>query len=657
MKRVFAKEWLQGQMIALFGLLLGGLITALWGILTVAYVRDWTDQEAVNGFCGVMYYVTPLVLATFVGSGLFAAEVERGTMPLLLALPFSRKQVWIGKTLAGLALMLCAVVLVLVPAVIAVRPALEEVEFWKLLPEIVLATTLLYIAALFWSTVLPTIMSALLSAVALVVGLVAVAISVLAFGGRLFGPPLLDIELWALAAAPGLLAGSYVGFARGETFRGKRRWVLPLMIAGVLYLVVGSVYVGLARWGTRYERTLVDRVDWPQVTGDGKMVSMTTYGSPVNLTREVEIKLTNRNGGDRRVYSVCLALETGKELLIRREAGVPQVAPDGKHAFLFTEPRALTWRGQLWDSYNEGPIMEIWDLARLRLTYRGVPRTNNHDGSPMQVSSAEWSSDSRGIILYGGTGPNYEGSILLMRPDGSVDFETEVLKEFHERAGWVYAPSGDAIYALDDNGVITKYEPRKKATTIWSISKLGIDNEEWRVRGEGITVSPDGQLVAVSFVAALRSSNERRIFFVVMKSDGSQQQVIPDISPQRFAWSRDGKTLFMIVYTKYENRRGDMEVAAWRDGKLSYSEILPTRGGSPDMLPFSDGRMGLFLWDRAWIVDAQARVTPVAGALKEALVGSRVAGMDKQGRIIVRRSEGYLAAIAVDTGKVTRIYP
>lgn len=658
MKRVFAKEWLQGQMIAMFGLLLGGLITALWGILTVAYVRDWTDQEAVNGFCGVMYYLVPLVLAAFVGSGLFAAEVDRGTMTLLLALPFSRTQVWIGKTLAGLALMLCAVVLVLVPAVIAVRPALAEVEFWKLLPETVLATTLLYIAALFWSTVLTTITSALLSAAALVLGLVAIAFLIVAFGGRLFGPPLLDIELWALAAAPGLLAGSYFGFVRGETFRGKRRWVLPLVTAGALYLIIGSAYLVLARWGTRYERSLVKNVEWAQVTGDGEMVSMLTYASPVELTREVEKKLARGDGGYRRVYSVCVDLKTGKELLARREASIPQVSPDGKYAFLFTEPRALTWRGHsTWD-YNTGSILEIWELAGPRMIYRGVPRRPGKDQSALQVNHAEWSPDSRWIVLSASAGYDEGDIVLLMRPDGTVQFEIDVFERYGERASWVYAPNGDVLYVVSHAGALMRIAPgSKRAKTIWNIGELGLKPDKWLMRIKDITISPQGDLIALACFAILPPANERKEFFVVMKSDGSQTQVIPDISPQEFAWSRDGKTLFIVVYTKYENRRGEMEVAAWREGKFNYFGLLPTRGGWPEMLPFADGRMGLFLGDNAWIVDDKAKITPVTKALKAALAGSRVAGLDAQGRIIVRRPEGYLAAIAVDTGQVARIYP
>jgi hypothetical protein len=677
-RRVFAKEWLQGQMIAMFGLLMGGLVTALWGILTVAYVRNWTDQETVNGFCGVMYYLVPLVLAAFVGSGLFAAEVERGTMPLLLALPFSRRQVWVGKALAGLALMLCAVVLVLVPAVIAVRPALEEVEFWKLLPEIALATVLLYSAALFWSTVLPTIMGALLGAVALVAALVVTAIAMMVFGGRLFGPPVLDIELWALAAAPGLLAGSYVGFARGETFRGRRRWVLPLAVAAALYLVVGIAYVGLARWGTRYERALVHRVDAPHVTGGGKVVGMITHGSPVQLKREIETKLTGGEGGDRRVYSICLDLDTRKELLVRRDTGVPKVSPDGKHAVLLTQPRPLTWRGEAWD-YGAGPIIEIWDLARQRLTYRGVPRLPRDAGYAVLIRSTEWSPDSRWVVLTTQRGPDGECRVLLLRPDGRVELKTEESVGYRGGVGrveYAYAPSGAAFYVLDTRGVLTRYEPDGKRTaTIWSISKLRLDPEEWTVRAGEVAVSPDGERIAVDL--SLNPTRRRiitagpssaRMVVAVMNPDGASSRLVLNEEGDRHRrwvedvkWSGDGKALFMLIRIGDNRRDQDArEVAVWRAGEPNAplaATTLPAREGELQTATLPDGRLAVISQKRAWIVNAQGQKTRLTGQVEQALVGSSIAGLDKQGRLIVRRPEGYLAAVNLDTGQVARIYP
>ena len=698
MRRVFAKEWKQGQMIALFGLLMGGLVVALWGIFTVAYVKNWIDQENVNGFCGAMFYLVPLILAIFVGAGLFAAEVERGTMPLLLALPFSRRQVWVGKTLAGLALMLSAVAMAIVPGAIATRPALEEVSFWQFAPELALASALLYLGALFWSTVLASIVSAFLSAIATGIGLVLVGVALMVFGGRLFGPPLLDIEVWALAAIPALIAGSYLGFVRGEAFLGRRRWVMPLTVALLTYLVTIAVFAGLARSLTRYDRAQVYKVGAATVTGKGAVVSALTYASPVHLTREAEVKLANRpTAGDRRVYSVALDLDTGKELLVRRETGVAKVSPDGKHAVLLTEPRPLTWRGEN-RGPSDGPIVEIWDLSQKRMTYRGVPMRPMASGSA-RTERAEWSPDSKWIGLVTPEWESGRARILIVGLDGSLRREVTVtaLGGWREYGGWGtawdYAPTGTVVYALGNDGAVTRHELASgKAEEVWTIRAVGLEPGDWSLRNGSLAVSPDGKRVAVALTAYGRPDRRPQRVLESGRREVPARSLIAVFEPDRAAtrvvrswdeiareqglltWTADGTTLYCVATVGDDWQKTRDQVAVWRVGQAKAELVtLPLRGtGMAEAAVLPGGRLIVQRGAQYWVIGSEAHARRVVGRMEQALTGASIAGVDRHGRLLVTKREGeerwvhgvpgvrpasYLAAVDVDTGKLTKVYP
>jgi len=689
-RRVFAKEWKQGQMIALFGLLMGGLVVALWGIFTVAYVKNWIDQENVNGFCGAMFYLVPLILAIFVGAGLFAAEVERGTMPLLLTLPFSRRQVWVGKTLAGLALMLSAVAMAIVPGAIATRPALEEVSFWQFAPELALASALLYFGALFWSTVLASIVSAFLSAIATGIGLVLVGVALMVFGGRLLGPPLLDIEVWALAAIPGLIAGSYLGFVRGEAFLGRRRWRMPLIVALAIYLVTMVVLGGFARSLTGYDRSQVNKVGSATVTGSGGVVSALTYASPVRLTREAEVKLSRgATAGNRRVYSVALDLGTGKELLIRREAGVAAVSPDGKHAVLLTEPRPLTWRGENWGP-SDGPIVEIWDLSRNRMTYRGVPMRPTASGNT-RIEGIEWSPDSKWIGSVTPEGESNKLRVLLLGLDGRVQREITALGWYGSQGDpWSFAPGGDAVYALGGEGGVTRYElANGESHEVWSAKAAGLDAKDWFVRDASLSVSPSGGRIAVALTAYERRGHPAQIGYAggrttsrsliaVFEPDTAEARVVltsGELTRSRtLVWSGDSTTLYCVSTVGDQWGSARDRVAVWRVGQERAKLVmLPVRGmGIPEAIALADGRLIEKQWKQHWLIGKDGSATRVSGATEEALANTQIAGVDRHGRLIVEKWQGeerwvhgvpgvrpasYLAAVDVDTGKLTKVYP
>ena len=142
-----------------------------------------------------------------------------------------------------------------------------------------------------------------------------------------------------------LLAGSYVGFTRGELFRGRRRWLLPTATALLVMLIISVPILAAARWTTRYDRSKVERITQPRITGGGHVATVYAEASQVHQLRSFERRWFGDYPEYRRTYSVTLDLDTGKELLVLRETDPPVVSPDGTLAAVLPDLRPLTWRG------------------------------------------------------------------------------------------------------------------------------------------------------------------------------------------------------------------------------------------------------------------------------------------------------------------------
>ena len=669
MRSVFAKEWLQGHMIALFGLLLGGLVVALWGILTVAWVKTGTDQGAVNLFCGILYLIVPLILATFIGSGLIAAEAERGTLPLLLGLPFTRRQIWLGKVLAGLALLLSAVVLVIIPGAIAACPALEEVMFWQLLPDLAVATLLLFCGALLFSSLSLSITNAFLGALGLSAALVIALIAFTFFAGARLTPygPLIDIELWALASCPALLAGSYVGFARGELLRGRRRWLLPIATSLLVMLIISVPVLAAARWTTRYDRTKVENILQPLINGGGHVVTLRTQASPVRPLRAFEKRWIGGDTEYRRAYSVTLDLDTGRELLTLRETDTPVVSPDGRLAAVLPDLRPLTWRGGD-DLDVPKRSVEVWDLKSKRLTYRGLPKAFL-PGRPPNIQRADWSPDGRWLALLSRDRYDWQhGSslwrLLIMEPDGSQPQTIELHGGRYGRYDeptYTWAPDGTAVYSFSADGDVVR-----------SILLDGDMQPIWNWRDElppnsyldlGRTaVSPDGKWLAVVLISSPQPPNtdpSDTFFVFVLSTDGRQSDMIwSDVSDSTssfalggIVWTDDSSGLRAVRVTLEEgSRQNRVETITWRRGEAATKELKPR----PQAGPRPQSSLDL------QALDPTGALTPVTtAALKEALSDASYIGHDHRGRIILRNWDFPPALSAFDpaTGEHTHIYP
>jgi len=688
-KQVFIKEWRQGYLIALFGFLMGGLITALWGLLTVAWVKDWRDQEVVNGFCGVIYVLLLPVLASYVGAGLVASETERGTLSLLLGLPFSRRQVWLGKFLAGLALTISAVALAVLPGAIATRPALEEVHFWEILPDLAFGSLLIFIISFFWSTRCTTIISAFLNTALLTIGIALFVLVWMGFLGTLIGyGPLLDGEIWALAVCIGLVVGSYFGFSRGDVLLSQRRRLLPLTLAVATFLCLSLPVIALVRWDTRYERAKVVEIKRPELTGGGSAISVYTRGSPVRFLREVEAKWFADAFPDYRAnYVVCLDLTNGKELLTRRETRPPILSPDGRFAAVLRGPQPLTWLGDF-DSFP-ATVLEVWDVANQRLLHRGTPPEGFAAGQG-QIGWMGWSPDGQWIALAGDLrhrryGPGIFHRMLLMRPDGSRVRVVHLEEPGHLPQAWDWAPDGKSIYVLTADGVlICRSLPDNTADTIWEGPAADIPYA-YRIEVGDAAASPDGRWIAVamkvyyvpdsSYLAtapALDASGEYPkplLLVYLVSADGSTSQLLLEepeeraISHSELVWSPGGDAFYYIVGT-HPKQRGEAErvcVVAWTEASGRASLVTLSPGTPLDrtaVLP--DGYLLVSLWKQGCIVTPEGRVETMPSKVADAFEDWRLVGVDARGRAIVtkwREKDNEIAAIDLSSGEVTAIYP
>ena len=683
MRSVFAKEWLQGHMIAMFGLLLGGLIVGFWGLLTAVWVKNGDDQGAANLFCGILYLIVPLILATFVGSGLIAAEAERGTLPLLLGLPFTRRQVWLGKVLAGLALILSAVILVIIPGAIAARPALEEVTFWQFLPDLAVAVLLLFCGALFFSSLSLSLSNAFIGALALSVSLVIALIAFTFLAGARLTPygPLIDIDLWALASCPALLAGSYVGFARGELLRGRRRWLLPIATALLVFALTSIPIIAATRWTTRYDRTEVEQITGTRVTGGGRVATLYTQASSFRPLRAFESSWFGGRTEYRRAYSVILDLDTGKELLVLRETDVPVVSPDGTLAAVLPDIRPLTWRGRD-DLDLPKRSVEVWDLKNQRLTYRGLPKAFLHDRPP-DIQYATWSPDGRWLTLLSldSHGWQPQGSrwrLLAMRPDGSQPHTIELYggrPGGYQQPSYTWAPDGSAVYSFSVKGdVVRSTLPDGETKTIWSW-RDPLPPNSYLDLGR-IAVSPDGKWLAVVLLSSPQPPNtdpSDTFSVFVLTADGKQSDMIwsdvsdptSSLNPGSIVWTEDSSGLRVGRVTLEDgSRQNQGETITWRRGEdatltsRTPPETPPpssTSSSSSDLAAESDRYLRYLRW-----IDPTGALTPVTtAALREALSFASVIGPDHRGRIILRSWDFPPAISAFDptTGELTHIYP
>jgi hypothetical protein len=709
MRALFFKECRQGWLLPVFGLALAGVIPVLYLLLLVSRIGEPRDLDA---YCGYAYLLLPFLIALFAGSGLVAGEVERGTLPALLALPLSRRRVFLAKVLAGFFLAVVSAALPTLSGLVLLPSSFAEVEYGLYLPDLGIWFLVTFWLAVFWSVLCRRVISALL---ATLVGMVACFTAALAvtdvFGGSLLGyDPLLDAGLWALCLVPGLCAASYWGFSRGGLLQSGAKWRLALPVLALTVAVVGLFVVGLTRSAFRYDRARVSRIGWAKLSADGSVLCLATEGNPVPLQRRSAEGWSKRTDNlFRGRYLVFADAGSGRELVVLRGFGDVAISGNGGKAALVPEAPlpALTWRER---APEDRRLIETWDLARRRRLYRGLPR-EAWDKCVPPFWGVEWSPDGSWVsVLTERRHPRMASAItalgqplggdvlLVMKPDGRearcVDIWRPSGAFQGRRHAWGQGRSRGAIFTLERDGRVLRHDlSSRRVETIWNGPETSDVPGEYVWEGGDISVSPEGRLISVILIGAPAPQLPGGFssppagsamagwshFVFILATDGSRHLLIHQgkettewISQSRhLGWSPDGRSLYLEIHwpqeslpRRHRGRVAQVRVFRWREGEARAAPYEFPPGSQP---PGPGDRLLKSPYGDTWLVDEKGELRPfpfervislAAGVIR--YPGYNLLGLELDGRAILQETApftGRIIAVDLARGKVEKVYP
>jgi len=684
MKALFLKEFRQGRPLLVFAAALAVLIAigrALIARSDPYYLRN--PEELYLG-AGWLLLAAPPLLAALAGAGLFAAEADRGTLPVLLALPLSRRRIWLGKALAGAALAVVASAVLLGLARVLIPLAFAVLPYGAFVPDMVLWTTLAFAAALCASAVVGSTTGSLGFGM-IVAGAVAAGAACLWI---YLGAPLLwnsenlDIALWGAIAAPALLLGSLAAVTRGELLQSGRKWRL----AGGAFVValIASVLLacGLARAGTRYRRSAVTEARVETLNFEPKSFAalpVVALGDPIRTVRVGRKGWRQRESGHdvqnqepaaryRRNYGVVLDPASGRELVAVRvpaseyEGFTMDCSRDGRYAAVLRWPAGLTWGARP----NRPQVLEVFDLKARRRLYCGTPEAlvkKRTSGSLMG-----WVPSGRYVavtVWYGAGHP----TVHLYRPTGREVGRIETVVD--SRFQW--APSEDVCYGLSRDGKLHRVAVDDMSdVTVWSPPGRRMADFPW-LGG----VSPDGKWVTLTVrrPEKRREGNQNRVDDArtetwIVSTDGKESALVWSRAPGErgfhATWSAEGNTLYLLdaagnllqwrpglsapkatgVKVALNGRRVPQLLAPPGTEQLVVRAVRPKAETWPDSQTVVDGE---FL-----LVDPGGKVTesPASSLAKDYWPR----GFDTRGRLILQ-GNGEILSADLDTGDVRRVYP
>ncbi len=270
MRSLILKEFRQGRPLLVFSAAIALLLAAGYTVANRYFadeiaLTDWQytggPSPIMTGFAVAML-VAPLVVAVLAGIGLFAGETEHNTTPVLLALPLSRRRIWLGKMLGGLGLVAIGAVIILGLSRLLLPQVYRILPVSPYLPDMCLALVYLFAVSAFMSSVASYTIAALVATLifggALTLGLGIVWSNL---GGLLLGyNPILEQALWGLVVAPAVLFASAVAISRGELLQSLRKHAfgVPALVLGLLITL--ALVGGVGRAATRYSRAGVREI-------------------------------------------------------------------------------------------------------------------------------------------------------------------------------------------------------------------------------------------------------------------------------------------------------------------------------------------------------------------------------------------------------------
>jgi ABC-type transport system involved in multi-copper enzyme maturation permease subunit len=689
MRTLFLRELHQGRALLAFSALLGVLVPL--GHLALAHTATYrfyapAEQHDLAGIFGRLMLLLPLVVAIFAGAGLFAAEADRGTLPALFALPFSRRRIWAAKALGGLAVTILGAAIIVGLGALLLPRAARAVSIPAYLPDVGMGLAFVFAVALFASSLTSTALAAVVFAV-LLGGLLAMGVGLVwaGLGGVLLGyHPLLDLALWGLAAAPALCLASAVVVGRCELLQSRRKYLLAFaaLVAGLLVTLL--VVCGLARWVTRYDRDRVESIWVGQWSIGSPVVALSTSADPVPLERGQDgggwrHRLTSQQSNEvgtsrhgplyRSSHYVFLDLRSGRELLAVRgpSYGFGACSPDGRFAASIGAPRSITW-GRPDDEQQLRTTLRVYDLGRGRRVFAGAPRA---EGVSLEdnLGTLAWSPSGKWLAISATNRSAHGkpvGKLYAIRPDGSG------LRDLHAEAqwylsSWAWSPVEEALYACDGAGRVSRVSVEGgRPAVIWSPAEAS----ERPPYALGLQPSPDGKWVVLALSRETGPEEEpTRITDVyAIPTGGGPARTVLTLTPPierrsrfshaRLAWAADSTALFLLTTIP----EGPSRLLRWRPGEEAAAQLGPPlpHGALLAVAPGSS-RALVYPWrqdEAAFLVDADGNRQAVlsAGFART----HEFAGFDDRGRVITKSwREGRPAVEVTDlrSGKREHVYP
>jgi len=712
MKPLFLKEVRQGRPLLIFSLVVALLLAAGKAVVGRAFpglgYERYGEINPLSVTVAMVMLATPLLLALFAGAGLFAAEADHGTVPILFALPLSRRRIWLGKVLAGLALTAIGSALFLAIGALLLPDAFRTLPIPAYLPELCLAMVSVFAAAAFVSALTPYVVASFVGTICLATAL-GLGLGLLwgQAGALLLGyNPATDVALWGFLVAPALLVASALAVTRGELLQSARKLLFagPALVAGLLVTV--AAVSGVARYATRYQRDRVQSISAFSASRAAAVLALTTHGDPVPLQRDEVGKGWERRPfnweqgqmGDlvrgplyRSSYQVVLDLHTGRELWVHRRpfGGEPEglaCSPDGRLAAAAAGPAGLTWGGRLGGRLAQRVV--VVDLREGKTRYAGIPEALRRQ-QLFAIAELKWSAGGEHLAFMAYySAPSGPYGLYVMRPDGSSAGALAAMPAFGQ---WAWSPTEEVIYALDRARLRRFHPDGRPAQALWSPGPLP-EGAALSLAG----ISPDGRWVAlVETREATRQVTKRvrgllmeqeegyteRLVIHLVRSDGGEHLTwssaaggLPEDSQQaKLAWSSEGPTLFALVGVGTDRAHQGRQLFRWQPGEPSLARVtevefppdpaaLLVRPESDELLIWPHPGWGQRARHGAMLVDNRGRVRPVPSAATAVQFAdeNRFACFDDSGRLItIAGSPPHqtVKATNLETGETNQLYP
>jgi hypothetical protein len=598
MKSLVWKELRQGRPLLLFSAVMALALSAAYLAIVRSGRGGMAGGETAGSVLAGALIVIPQALGLLAAAGLFAAEADHGTLPVLFALPLSRARIWALK--AGAAALLAAAALALLfgltrllaPGLLGMTRAIAT---WT---DLGLLVAIAFSVGLFATVLTPNVVAAGIAAYTLAIALfIGLYLLTQQCGALLLGyDDVLDVMLWVALLAPVLLFASARAVIRGELLRWDRSLLLrfPLLLAGLL-VTIGLVSA-VGRAATGYSRPQVRDLAAASSPSGAPAIALLAYGRPVPYQRTLvpasvdarpsrmawrprplnqdDLSAMKTAWGPlyRNTSAVILDAKSGRELAVVREPFGTHVlraavSPDGRLAAAVTGPLGLTWGARPWPAPT--PSLRIVDLKTGRRLYSGTPAPlKEHAG--LQIADLSWSASGRYLAFTtsaGGFGRS-DSEVHLIGRDGTPRQEVDAQAGEHT---WAWSPAEDVLYVTTADGLAALRPGESRAKPVWQTADPAAAGS-FSLLPSG--VSPKGDWIALMESERDYVSGTSRFALIVVSRDGRAQTIWRDSGSPTVsaAWSADGETLSVLTSTPTPR------LLRWRPGAAEATELLAGDG-------------------------------------------------------------------------------